>query len=255
VGNFVLLYKPSANQTYQSIQNLLRQSRLFESLVNDLNSSGLVLRRDVPVTLQDCGTANAFYSPKDKSITMCHELFVEVAADLQKLSNSSLEEALESSIYASIFVFYHELGHALIDILALPSVGKEEDAVDQFAVYSLMQSGTPELVQKTVLNAAIWFKSNPEIPAWAEHAPNDVRFYNLVCLVYGSNPDGYQFLLKYLPEPRAVRCPKEYTRMAGGWYKLILPHIAQGPRPWGNGTTNTPRPNPGQSTVRPGRRW
>lgn len=35
--------------------------------------------------------------------------------------------------------FYHEVGHALVDVLELPITGKEEDAVDQLSTYVLVE--------------------------------------------------------------------------------------------------------------------
>ena len=138
-----------------------------------------------------------------------YELIVQMTEDFAKLNKSSLEDALSDAIYASIFVFYHELGHALIDVLQLPVVGKEEDAVDQFSAIILLNSEAQDLAEKTILNAADWFGIKPKIPAWDEHAPNDVRFYYLVCLVYGSDSQKYQALTKILPSDRANRCSRE----------------------------------------------
>jgi Zn-dependent peptidase ImmA (M78 family) len=35
-------------------------------------------------------------------------------------------------------VFLHELGHALLDVLQIPILGREEDASDQLATYMLL---------------------------------------------------------------------------------------------------------------------
>lgn len=249
-GRFEVFYERSPEQLHQALQQGLQKSGLFEILAAALNNSGLVMRDDIAIRFQDCGEANAFYQtePQNRQIVMCYELIVKMTEDFEKLNKSGLEAALSDAIYASIFVFYHELGHALIDVLQLPVVGKEEDAVDQFSAIILLNSEAEELAQKTILNAAAWFGIKPEIPAWDEHAPNDVRFYYLVCLVYGSDTKKYEPLTdtKILPQARASRCPREYEKIAASWSKLLLPHFTEANIPWGR---QTPRQSP---TSRPG---
>ena len=242
-GQFNVFYKPSPNQSHQILQEGLRKSGLFESLVANLNRSGLVMRYDIPVIFADCGQANAFYNSKDKSITMCNELIFTIRRDFVEKVKVPEKEALEDAIFTSVFVFTHELGHALIDVLSLPAVGNEEDAADQFSALYFINTENTELINDTVLNAAIWQSTQPEIPAWAEHSPNQVRFYSLICLIYGSNPTKYSRLIspKILPEQRARRCPKEYVKVSSSWAKLLVPHFVETSRPWGS-TSGPPGP-------------
>jgi hypothetical protein len=245
LGRFEVFYNRSPNKLHRALQEGLQESGLFEMLAAELNNSGLVMRTDIFIKFQDCGEANAFYDPEpqNRQIVMCYELITQMAEDFEKLNKSNLEDALLNAIYASIFVFYHELGHALIDVLQLPVVGKEEDAVDQFSAIILLNSGADNLAQKTILNAASWFGIKPKIPGWSEHAPNDVRFYYLVCLVYGSDPEEYEALTKILPQDRANRCPREYEKIAASWSKLLLPHFAEANIPWGSKTPRQSAPN------------
>lgn len=47
--------------------------------------------------------------------------------------DGSDEEKIDLILNLTEFVLYHEVGHALIDMLDIPVLGKEEDAVDGFA--------------------------------------------------------------------------------------------------------------------------
>ena len=254
VGEFQIIYKPSPNELHQALQNFLKESGIFETIIKGLNNSGLVMRVDIPVIFQDCGFANAFYNPQNQSITMCHELVFEMATDFIELKKVTRKEGLKDAIFTSLFVFFHELGHALIDILSLPAVGKEEDSVDQFAALIFLNTEEPDVTINTVLNAAFWFGNSPEIPAWDEHAPSDVRFFYLVCLIYGSDPNQYASLLKILPQERADECPIEYKKIAASWEKLLLPHFAEVNRPWGS-PSRLPATRPVTRPPRGGRIW
>jgi hypothetical protein len=62
---------------------------------------------------------------------------------------------------------------------------------------------------------------------WDEHWFSKTRFYDMLCLVYGSNPDKNGKLVDpdMLPEKRAERCETEYKRSDHAWMKLLAPYI------------------------------
>jgi len=61
---------------------------------------------------------------------------------------------------------------------------------------------------------------------WGEHSLSEQRFYNILCLVYGSNPEKFNFLVEDgdLPEERAEICPSEYERKVNSWDTLLSPY-------------------------------
>jgi Putative metallopeptidase len=101
------------------------------------------------------------------------------------------EELIKASDDTTLFVFYHEMGHALVDVLRLPITGKEEDAVDQLSTLILAESDDQGEGEDAALNGAIWFfltGSENEITESAfadEHSLGQQRFYNIACWVYG----------------------------------------------------------------------
>jgi hypothetical protein len=126
-----------------------------------------------------------------------------------------------------LFVFYHELGHGLIHKLDLPVLGREEDAADQLATLMLMDAGTDAVGGEPVLTAALgwldsWRKRDGEAADsdfWDEHSLDVQRYANIVCLVYGSDPDNYDHLIEEweLPADRAERCPGDFHSAAASW--------------------------------------
>jgi len=58
-----------------------------------------------------------------------------------------------------------------------------------------------------------------------EHLLQEQRFYNSLCMLYGSNPDKYMMIVDkgYLPKERAARCPTEYQRTVDSWQSLLEP--------------------------------
>lgn len=229
-GDLFLSYVPAENQDYQAIQASLESTAFFDDLVEDLNES-LALPEDINVVFAECGEANAFYDLDAVEITMCYELldeFIAIFADDIVTDEDFDNEVID----AGLFTFFHELGHALVHQYELPITGREEDAVDDFAAIMLIDIYEDEA---GVLSGLWQFEEEAieeadyldDLPYWGEHSLSSQRFYNTACLIYGSDPEGYSFLVEedYLPSDRAEGCPEEYAQKSQAWLTLIDPFV------------------------------
>ena len=247
-GNFVVRYEKTDNEDYRELEAIFKETRLLEDTAKELDNV-FALPAQVPVVFKECGDVNAFYDPEAREIALCWEL-VEYYAGMFLSEEQTEEEAQEGGeavAGATIFTFFHELGHALIDIYDLPVTGREEDAVDQLATMILLEGG--EEGEMAALNGAWSFlteeeediegqeeysaeekvEEEEELAFWDEHSLDEQRFYNIVCWSYGKNPEGFQYLVddETLPEGRAERCPAEYDRMSRSWDALLEPYIKE----------------------------
>lgn len=126
-----------------------------------------------------------------------------------------------------VTIFYHELGHALIDILKPPVLGLEEDAADILSVLminELWDEAASE--QKLRATAAFWGASmqatadSGEVPLnYGVHSPDDRRYFTYVCLWYGASPATREAVAVELglPEDRAESCPSEFDLANTSW--------------------------------------
>jgi Putative metallopeptidase len=247
-GNFVVKYEKTENADYQELEAIFKETRLLEDTVQELNNV-FSLPSQVPVVFKECGDVNAFYDPEAQEISLCWEL-VEYYAGMFLSEEQTEEEAQEGGeavAGATLFTFFHELGHALIDLYDLPVTGREEDAVDQLATMILLEGG--EEGEMAALNGAWSFlteeeedvegqeeysteeqvEEEEELAFWDEHSLDEQRFYNIVCWSYGKNPENLQYLVddETLPEGRAERCPAEYDRMSRSWDALLNPYVKE----------------------------
>ena len=225
---FTVTYNPSPNANHQQYRELFVGNRLFEQVAEQLNHT-IRLPHKIEINTVTCNTINAFYDPRTRRIIMCYELldyfvsmFKETAASEAELGNAVMG--------ATMFGFFHELGHGLIDVLDLPAVGREEDSVDQLATLTLIAGGEKGVAM--ALAGAYWFRlqakgSGNKTPFWDEHAFDEQRFYNITCLIFGSDPGKHGDLVRSgtLPWNRAQRCPDEYTKLKKSWEKLLQPHL------------------------------
>jgi hypothetical protein len=213
LGDFVPRYEASASAP--ELEAALRDARYLEDVTQALNDA-FALPHDVPVILSDCGEANAYYV--DRTIVLCYELVEEMAAAFRD-DGLSPEEYAQAVDGAVTFVLLHELGHAFVDIYDIPITGKEEDAVDDFGAILLIN--TAGAAQSVLYAAGFWAKGTDESPSWDVHSLDSQRAYQLICIVYGSDPAAFAHLVgDPLPEERAESCPEEYEQKSRAWAHL-----------------------------------
>lgn len=212
-----------------AVRKAVREEAVFEKLTAAL-STHVKLPHDIPVVFDKCGTVNAFYDPKSISIIFCDE-FTQFFLEQAKSWKGTKEERGKRLLHTLAFFFLHEVGHALIDQLHIPAVGREEDAADQIAAVMLIQNS--ETGETVAVDGALSFLSIMQLhkgapPAFAdEHSLDEQRFYNIACLIYGSNPTKYAPMVKngILPKARATRCPTEWAKVSGAWTTLLKPYM------------------------------
>jgi hypothetical protein len=117
----------------------LKAQRVMEDLYGKLKQ--LFVFQDFRISLKHCGLENAFSEARTGSITLCTEL-------LQKLAGQGLNQA-------GTWVFFHELGHTLLNLWGQP-LWDNEDAADEFATAFMLLLQQ----QKAALEAAQSFSSD-----------------------------------------------------------------------------------------------
>lgn len=228
-GDFKYVYSPVKNKKYVQWRRELMQERVLEEIAGELNKQ-LALPEDVTLSFDQCGEINAYYDPERRRVSLCYELLEDLYRVFEEDAESQ-EELDDQVAGATVFVFFHELGHALVHVLKLPITGREEDAVDQLSTF-LVTDGT-EGGAASALDAAKSFYADAEaeeggeLEYWNEHSLNRQRFYNIICWVYGQNPERYASLVEegVLPEGRAARCGAEYEQIERSWTTLLRPHL------------------------------
>jgi hypothetical protein len=190
----------------------------------------------------ECGKVNAWYSRENSkpTVTICYELLKHILESLPKEPTSAGFTPDDAAISQFVWLSLHEVGHAVFDIFKVPIFGNEEDAADNFATYIMLQDQVSEA--RRLIGGAAWawweymkdYKRNPVVQIRLEGFANEhglpqERFYNLLCLAYGSGQVLFDDLTQvgYLPPTRGPRCKREYEKLAYAFHKEISPHIDQ----------------------------
>ncbi len=198
-------------------------AQLELDLRNSLNKlyqiAPLLPRTEVYVV--SCGDANAYYDFWNNEIIVCEEL---IDLTYQVDEESFGQDPGDYIAYNAIkFFFWHEVGHYLVDKCNLPVLGKEEDAADSFSVYaSLYLENNPDIAVSGAVTFMVFTQFGLDgTPYWDEHSFDLQRAYNILCWIYGSNPEKFSYIVSAFPELQDRNCSLEYERTILGWEQQL----------------------------------
>ena len=135
---FRVVYEDTTKPDLAPIAEKMRERKTLEGAAEML--SALKLPRTLALKAASCGEPNAWYDNQTDVITFCYELvrdFINSASKSGKF-NLTPEQAV---IGPFMFIVLHETAHAVFSVLAVPVLGREEDAADQVAAYAATQLG------------------------------------------------------------------------------------------------------------------
>ncbi len=223
--SFVAKYGPTKTSHFAAVQEDLRQQRFLENVASAL-SSGIKLPRQLSFGTAECGSANAYYAPSRAEIVICLELVQFLSNGISKRyarisPPAEIGEMINGAIF---FIVFHEIGHALIDVLQLPVLGKDEDAADQIGTFFVLSGqNSPQ-----ALAGAFWFFEDRSLNYSRQHfsgvhSLGPQRQSNLACWAYGSNPERFGYLKSspLLPASRVVSCRREFQRLDSSVRRLL----------------------------------
>lgn len=234
-GDVKLSYEKS--EKYKALAQALGKGKVLEKLIPEINRT-ISLPKDISVVYRECGEEDASFDPEKAEIQVCFELVDSFGKKLSKMEQGH-EKVDLSEIRGNIvkFVFLHELGHALIDVLDLATTGKEEDVVDQLATFILIegedfQAAVDGAVGMSIIDDPKEIAEVDDLAFWDEHSLSPQRFFNILCWVYGSDVDAFgDELVKdedgplHGKESRTGGCEREYSTIKRAWTKLLRRHL------------------------------
>lgn len=236
-------YEPTQDSSFLVWHDSFKEDRFLETMgkvVNDV----FRMERQLTLSLRDCGVTNAFYSSERKELILCYQMLDYLYRSYADSIPDPTELGEKIGNVLS-FIYFHEIGHAMIDLLDIPLTGKEEDAADYFSFYFLASNEVPEGVKATMEGANFFLQSyqkmvndtayqrlkkegkEPELPFWDEHSLDMQRFYTIAALIYGSNPEKYDYFIGsgYLGNRRPAIAIAEYQKIKKGWDRVLKPYI------------------------------
>jgi hypothetical protein len=257
-GRIDVAYLPPKDPAHRPLYELLKGKRVLEKIQAILSPFRLPAR--VLLKVEGCdGTANAYSG--DGAVTVCYEYLDEIWQNVPSETTPEGVAPIDALAGPLVDVFFHEFGHVVFHLLQVPVLGREEDAADAFSAYLMLNFGYDE-ARRLIAGSAYQFKPylKPEVTVSLKdfsdtHGAPATRFYNLLCIAFGANPELFADIVSkgYLPVERAIGCEDEFRELAHAFKTLVGPHIDETiakhvmSRHWlPEGSTKPPRrPEPG----------
>ena len=223
-GVFQVVVEPTHDPTVAMVrQHVHGPLRVWTTVLTEL----FRLPTDVTVTLASCGRIDAFYSPAQQRIYLCDELLTYFAQVF-----TPPEDSAAVVRDATLFTFFHVVGHVLIQVLDLPVTEPGEEAADEVGAVFLVV-GEVEDEQAVLAGSRVLFQRSrvldlaQTVPFWALHPWTTQRYLHLRCLLYGSNPTRHAALLEDggLSAALVQQCPETWQHQQQRWHTLLAPHL------------------------------
>ena len=206
----------------------LKKRQVLEELSMFL--SPLRLPRPLRVRTKSCGVVNAFYVPTEWAINLCYEYYENLEAIAPADVSPQGYTRDEVIVGGFIDAIFHELGHALFDILSVPVFGREEDAADQLSAFLMLQFGKD--VARITIKGAAYHLSDLEESAHAHRIRRRARRACAAVLQLHvprlrRRAGGFREYVDrgVLPKARAEHCGREYLTVRRAFTKTIFPYI------------------------------
>jgi hypothetical protein len=190
----------------------------------------LRLPRKLVIQFDECGAVTRPYRPGGP-VTVCYELVDKIQQTATRVDPDLRDLVLVGTIIQAIF---HETAVAVFDVLQVPIWGRREDAADRLAGFLMVEFG-PELAKRLIMGTAIFFKESGKTWTGSQFAdasaPEAQRFYNYLCMAYGSEPKTFSSFVHdesggfALPRGRAGLCQTEFEQVRKAFNLRIMPYV------------------------------
>jgi len=228
-GEVQVRYSSPSGKKEKEVKEWLIKNKVIEDLVDTVNQE-IKIEKELLVVVG--GGDSVHYNPQDREIIITYDFVIEVRERFKG------EYKKEWEVYAKDAIehtFYHELGHALVDLLNIPVLGKEEDAVDDFGIIMLIFT-TEDGEERAISAAELFFLEGLEVEEFSsedlmdEHSLDDQRGYRSLSLVYGSNPEKHENIAKDLKMDEDMRLMSQemFEQQSINWLRLLEPHLKDG---------------------------
>lgn len=225
-------YERPKDPAHERLRDLLMEAQVLEQVREIL--SPFRLPKPLPISIESCdGESDARYLYSEERIKVCYEYIHEIWRDVPAEATTAGVAPIDTIVGPLADVFFHEFGHALIDLHKIPVLGREEFAADTISAM-LMLRLAKDKARRLIMGAAYWYTDDLETTVTLKpaelssvHGTPHQRFFNLLCIAYGANQEMFGDLVEkgYLPQERAEDCESEYQQAAQAFNILIRPHM------------------------------
>jgi len=230
-----IAYEQPKNPAHEHLRDLLVEARVLEQVQEILGA--FRLPKVLPISIESCdGESDARYLYDEARIKVCYEYIEAIWKDAPAQTTALGVSPIDAIVGPLADVFFHEFGHALFNLHKIPVLGREEYAADTTSAMLILMLAKNNDQRRLIMGAAYWYTDDLETDIIVKpteyssvHGTPHQRFFNLLCVAYGSDQKIFGDLVEkgLLPEERAEDCKSEFQQAEHAFNLLIRPHMDQ----------------------------
>ncbi|MEM7194870.1 MAG: DUF4344 domain-containing metallopeptidase [Pseudomonadota bacterium] len=225
-GEFHVLYYPAATEETRVIRDSLQSDPEIDALLGFVDRN---LLGDAELRILFGVGDGPLYDPVSRTVQIPYEFVTEVDTLMDQVKYAEeADSRLKSVSDVLIHTLLHEIGHAVVDVHNIPIVGREEDSVDSFATILLLHhiaDGADIAISAADFFAIEdWHHQDESLAQfWGDHSLDIQRANQILCHVYGSDPDRFSELLDEpgVDDDTRELCIESYEQVSHGWSTLL----------------------------------
>lgn len=229
-NNITVSYLKPTNSDDKASLIQLQESQINE-LVVELGKTHFPF--DNPLTIEYGSDDGPLFNPETNTIQMPYHFMAEANHyfSKNKYDEKFNKSAQDGAIDTVLHTLFHEIAHAYIADKNIPILGKEEDAADNLAAVMMIEyvdNGADSAISAADMFAFESEDMPQDIQAAEyidEHSFNLQRYFQTLCLVYGSDPEQYSTLLDEIGEDgledRQAFCEMNYQDIYNNWHVYL----------------------------------
>ena len=147
-------YVPPQNPQLEVVYTQLKQHHALEKIQQLFSPFRIPI--DLTVKTVECGNSNAWY--QRPTVTLCYEYLDEIWQSAPKQPGPAGITPVDAVAGQLFYVVAHEFGHAMFDVLQVPSFGSAEDAADEFSTFMMLHLGKDD-ARRLISGAAYSYRT------------------------------------------------------------------------------------------------
>lgn len=219
-------YGSRLTKSEKKIKKDLIESGVINQVTSFINSQ-LSLR--YPLRIVFGNDDGPLYDDETKDIIIPYGFIDEVNERFQYANYTKRGISTRDATFdALIHTLFHEFGHAIIPMFDIPVLGKEENTVDNLATVILLEY-FDDGANIAISAADLFDLESEDIETYTdddfkgEHGLESQRYYNTLCMIYGSQPNKNRHIKKKagFSQERADLCEEDYERISRSWLSIL----------------------------------
>src|SRR5262245_10849542 len=183
----IISYEQPKNPSHARLRDLLVEARVLEQVQEIL--SAFRLPKQLPISIEGCdGESDSRYLYDEERIKICYEYIEDIWKDAPTETTARGVSPIDAIMGPLAAAFFHEFGHALIDLHKIPVLGSEEYAADTVSAMLMLALAKGE-ARRLIMGAAYWYTDDLETTLTFKptefsgvHGTPHQRFFNLICI-------------------------------------------------------------------------